>query len=56
MQFLVHKRSLSGPMCLGNFHAFLSSVDFLKTSSFFKKKKKNLSKIKSNSLDDDQAR
>ena len=39
---------------LGNFHAFLASVDFLKTSFFFKKKV--LPKIKSNSLDHDQAR
>ena len=39
--------------CLGNFHAFLASVDLIKTSLFFKKV---LPKIKSNSLDDDQAR
>ena len=38
--------------CLGNFHAFLVSVDFLKTSLFLKV----LSKIKWNSLDHDQAR
>ena len=38
--------------CLRNFHAFLASVDFLKTSPFLKV----LSKIKSNSLDYDQAR
>ena len=25
--------------CLGNFHAFLASVDFLKTSLFLEKKK-----------------
>ena len=36
--------------CLGIFHAFLASVEFLKTSFF-----KVLSKIKSNSLDHDQA-
>ena len=39
-------------ICLGNFHAFLPSLDFLKTSPFFKKV---LSKIKSNSSDHDQA-
>ena len=38
--------------CLGNFHAFWTSVDFLKTPVFFKKV---LPKIKSNSLDHDQA-
>ena len=38
--------------CLGNFLAFLASVDFLKTSPFLKKV---LSKIKSNSSDHDQA-